>query len=180
MGSFPGILDSIITECIQEMTGSTAGMESYKIAIVAMGSQSEVEASVASVIGFSGEMIKGSLAISSEKSLLDKSHPNHAMGMPVADADLSDWSGEIANQILGRIKNKVSKVGATFSMATPTNMVGKRMQITTPKDGGSLQITVDGPFGQMTIFFLATLDPALVLDGSKAAETAKEGEAILF
>ena len=180
MGSFPAILDTIITESVQEMTGSTVGMESYKVAAVAAGSQSEVNAAVASVIGFSGEKIKGSLAVSSEKTLLDKSHPNHAIGMPVAEADLSDWSGEIANLILGRIKNKISNVGTTFSMATPTNVVGKRMQISTPKDGGSLQVTVDGPFGQMTVFFLATLDPTLVLDGSKATDTAKEGEAILF
>ncbi|MEZ4742283.1 MAG: chemotaxis protein CheX [Bdellovibrionota bacterium] len=79
------------------------------------------------VIGFAGEAIKGSIAVAMGLPLLEASNPSKAMGMDVAEEDLADWLGEIANQIIGRVKNLILKYGVDFMITTPSVFHGKNI-----------------------------------------------------
>lgn len=136
-------LTGLVKSAADEFFTTTEPIADYRYA-AAGSTDASVAVTYASVIGYSGDTIKGSLVVTCEKELLDKSHPNHAMGMPVGDPEIIDWIGEIANQMLGRIKNKLSSAGVKFAMGTPTTVTGKSMQITPPKDGFTLSLVYKG------------------------------------
>lgn len=140
------------------------------------------EESYASVIGYSGMEMSGSLAIQCERKMLDLSHPNHSMGMPVEVSDLTDWAGEIANQVLGRIKNKLASAGVKLAMGTPTTVKGNNIEITPHKDGFYIPLTFVGKAENLSVFFHAVTDQNLKLNIKDQVKTAtvQEGDGFLF
>lgn len=89
------------------------------------------------IIGLAGDQITGSLALSCTQDLLDKTHPNHGLGMPVGAEDLVDWLGEITNQLLGRLKNCTLDYGVSFSLSAPSVVKGITLEV---QDQGKRQI----------------------------------------
>jgi CheY-specific phosphatase CheX len=90
-----------------------------------------------SLIGFGGQHLRGMLAVQCAPEFLQSSHPSVAMGMPVSDADIEDWLGEIANQVLGRFKNLLLAYDVKLELSTPSVVSGKSLHVTT-KQGTSL------------------------------------------
>lgn len=179
---FPEQLKKMTEESVLELVASTDGLMDYKMhSEQAHNDKDQSPVEYASVLGFSGDLMKGSLVISCKKALLEKSHPNLAMEMPVGEPEVLDWVGEIANQLLGRLKNKIAATGVKFSMSTPTTMCGKSMQVSIPKDGYALQQLYQGPHGDFVVHLLTVVDPSVnfELAGNKG-QVAAEGGAILF
>lgn len=177
---FPAALKKMTEDSIAEFAASTDGMTDYKLSKqLPVSGADQVE--YASVLGYSGDLMKGSLVISCHKKLLEKSHPNIAMEMPVGEPEILDWIGEIANQMLGRIKNKVASAGVKFSMSTPTTVCGRSMQVTIPKDGCAMKQLYQGPHGDLVIHLLAVIDSSVSFDSAQNSnQVAAEGGAILF
>ena len=174
-------LKTLVREAIDELLRSTDGLTAYKFASAQDSPEATLPTAVISVLGFSGEQMKGSLVISCERKLLEKSHPNNAMGMPIGDEDITDWIGELANQMLGRLKNKITIYGCSFSMSTPTTMSSNGLKLTKPKNGSSLEIRYTGDLGELVIHFLAVIDPIFNFDTTqKKMDAKKEGDSILF
>jgi CheY-specific phosphatase CheX len=74
-------------------------------------------------IGFTNRKVRGALVLISTTDLVTASLPPEARGAP-SDEQISDWMGELANQLLGRIKNKLLDFGIALEMSTPTVMWG--------------------------------------------------------
>ena len=179
---FPPHLKKLLEESALELAASTDGLSDYQL-VSGQASEETGQAQVeyASVLGFSGDLIKGSLVLACNKTLLEKSHPNIAMEMPVGEPEVLDWVGEIANQLLGRLKNKIAAAGIKFSMSTPTNMCGKSMQVTTPKDGHALGLCYKGSHGDLVIHLSTVIDASVNFDAVvNNSQVASEGGAILF
>lgn len=70
-----------------------------------------------STIGFSSEALGGSLLLAVTNDLL-------LATSPAPDANLADWSGELANQLLGRLKNQLLKYGVVVNLALPVVLSG--------------------------------------------------------
>lgn len=180
--AFPASLKKMIEESVLELAASTDGLTDYKLS----GDQSNgvddtIQIGYASVLGYSGELMKGSLVISCQKTLLEKTHPNIAMEMPVGEAEVLDWVGELANQMLGRLKNKIANIGVKFSMSTPTTVCGRSMQVTIPKDGVALKQIYKGPHGDLTVHLLTVIDSSVNFDEANTnTQVAAEGGSILF
>jgi hypothetical protein len=49
------------------------------------------------------------------------------IGVEATDAQIADWTGELSNQLLGRIKNKLLSHGAVLEMSTPTVFFGREL-----------------------------------------------------
>ncbi len=167
------------TEFSADTPGFNAGGDRLQIG-VGTGEPAIEGYQFAAVLGFSGEAVKGSLIVSSEKTLLQTSHPNLAMGMPVDEPDLSDWIGEMANQILGRFKNKCSAAGVVFSMSTPTALTGSQLSVNTSKDGLLFHVRSTLPQGKLLLLLSMTCFGTFKLLDSMSAATAAEGGSILF
>lgn len=175
-------LEKIAQESVAEFFASITCLVPYKANAKIQEAATALPVSFASVIGYTGESMKGSMVLVCERELLDKSHPNHGMGMPVGEPEILDWVGEAANQILGRIKNKLSAGGVKFAMGTPTTVTGKSMQITAPKGGHVVSMGFVGPYGPLSIYLLTVLDAGLVISAAALAAptAAAEGASILF
>ncbi len=74
-------------------------------------------------IGFTGSSLRGALVLISSKRLINKVLPVEARRGDEA-AKVADWMGELTNQTLGRIKNKLLAHGVTLEMSTPTVLFG--------------------------------------------------------
>lgn len=154
----------IISSSINEMLASIDALADFEQNAVRKSPAAPQATDIASVLGFTGELLKGSIVLTCDRALLDVSHPNHAMGMPVREVDICDWGGEFVNQLLGRIKSRFVASKIKFGLSTPTTMVGKNMQIRAPRNGHALEFRYGGAAGELVLHFLVVVDPALIIN----------------
>ncbi|MES2744648.1 MAG: chemotaxis protein CheX [Bdellovibrionota bacterium] len=167
---------------IEEFLSTSDGFKEYSSTSQNIAPSDGV-ASYAAIVGYTGELIKGSLVLLCDKRLLEVSHPNLAMGMPVEDQDLNDWIGEVANQLLGRMKNKFSASGLKCTMGTPTILVAQALNVADPKEGFRECLNYVGPHQNVSVYFIAIVDPTVTVESlSPKAESASavEGDSFLF
>jgi CheY-specific phosphatase CheX len=72
-----------------------------------------------SVIGFAGKGVSGSLVLGATHEPLERSKPSRSSER--------DWIAELANQLLGRIKNKVLRAGIEFYAMPPAVVSGSHL-----------------------------------------------------
>jgi hypothetical protein len=72
-----------------------------------------------SVVGFAGRELSGSLVLGSTTEPLLQSNPSHAPHR--------DWIGELANQLLGRVKNKIARQGIEIYAVPPAVVSGDHL-----------------------------------------------------
>jgi CheY-specific phosphatase CheX len=78
---------------------------------------------IAASIGFAGEELRGALVLTSSRRLVQYVLPQEVRDRD-ADEQLADWMGELSNQLLGRVKNRLLRYGVSLAMGTPTVMFG--------------------------------------------------------
>lgn len=83
---------------------------------------------VAAVIGFGGEHLGGTMVIQAPRSLIAGCLPSPLLRAR-GDAAVADWIGELANQLLGRLKSRLVRCGASFMMTPPTHLMGNELEI---------------------------------------------------
>lgn len=123
-------------------------------------------------IGFAHSNLRGALAITSSQALLDET----AQG-----ACPKDWIGELANQLLGRLKNKLLSYDVVLQMSTPIAMSGYALSIA--GDPASVEdIYFSTPYGPLHLHLDLELSVGFVLErvSSVADEMMDEGELLFF
>ena len=80
------------------------------------------EASYISILGASGEKIRISSTVNIGVSLLANLHPSGAKNVP--QRDLEDWCQELNNQLVGRVKNKLLRLGCEVITGLPSLISG--------------------------------------------------------
>ena len=80
-------------------------------------------------IGFTGDRLKGALVLSLGRRSLVASMPE---GSRESDEILADWAGELANQLLGRLKNGLWASGLEIALGTPVTFVGVNLEHFSP------------------------------------------------
>src|SRR5512142_1010027 len=78
---------------------------------------------ITAIIGIAGETVAGSVALCSSAECLAGLAKLGNTNMP------EDWLGELANQLVGRFKRRISPHGTNFSLGTPTVVVGERLRL---------------------------------------------------
>ena len=99
--------------------------DSYGVKLDLDGSPAETilrSVKLISTIGFSSEALGGSLLLAVTDDLLQKT-------LPAPDASLADWCGELANQLLGRLKNQLLKYGVVVNLALPVVVSGGEFKL---------------------------------------------------
>ncbi len=83
---------------------------------------------VVASIGLGGPDFRGALVVLGRPSFFSETYP---LPRPrgVGNGELADWAGEIGNQLIGRIKNRVGSLGLDFSISTPTVVRGDRLAL---------------------------------------------------
>jgi hypothetical protein len=76
------------------------------------------EDDIVAIVTFSGQAAGGTLVLASSPSVLRRSLP-YEPDASVPVEVLLDWCGELANQVLGRVKDRLVRHGATIYVGTP-------------------------------------------------------------
>ncbi len=126
------------------------------------------------VMGFGGKQMRGALVLATTREPLEQTNPD-------AVTSQRDWICELANQLMGRLKNRLLGLGVEIHLATPAGLSGDNLS---PAPG---KLRAPQVFAAGTGFVCVWIDCELI-DGFKlpsrppaAAEVAvAEGETIFF
>lgn len=153
--------------------------DAYDVNLVAQSSDyaSSEEVRYCAIIGFTGSHVRGTL-------LLAMSDPVIEGSKAVAQTNSRDWISELANQLLGNIKNRLIPYGATIYLTTPLVLRGEHLR-PVPRHGELEPIkfsVADGKPGNVNIWFESEIVDGFVLNETPEndPDQAKDGDALLF
>lgn len=90
--------------------------------------RADVENPLTATIGFTSPNLRGLLVLTLDHGLAARSLPPSLRNSDPDDAIVADWTGELSNQLLGRLKNKFHASGINISLSTPIVFMGKEMR----------------------------------------------------
>jgi CheY-specific phosphatase CheX len=129
------------------------------------------------VIGFNGGSMRGAIGVG-----LDHALALRLLGSPDVDRRLvEDCTGEAANQLLGRVKNKLLTYGVVLGIALPILLRGVELRIEKREaDVWAYRFAASG--GGLTVWFDGHIEADFVLEQSHDEErlACSEGEITLF
>jgi hypothetical protein len=136
------------------------------------GYRKSPELTLVSVIGFAGRGVSGSLVLGATSEPLERSKPSRASAR--------DWIAELANQLLGRIKNKVLRRGIEFYAMPPAVVSGNHLApVTSQPDFRPWVFATPG--GVVCLWIEVSAAPEVQPDaGLIAADIPAEGDVLLF
>jgi CheY-specific phosphatase CheX len=132
-----------------------------------------------SIVGFRGKGVRGGLAFVAPLSLLEKLLPV-PRDEARSDIQLRDWSAEIANQLVGRIKNKLSSKTLDFDVGTPVCFTGKSIRLVFLPDADGTSLLLDAQGTLVRVHLDCTLSPELAEGVIEPLRIIPEGDVILF
>jgi hypothetical protein len=78
------------------------------------------ELAVCGVMGFGGKSMRGALVLATTREPLEHTNPN-------GFGSQRDWVCELANQLMGRVKNRLVALGVEIHLATPAGLSGENL-----------------------------------------------------
>jgi hypothetical protein len=126
-------------------------------------------------IGFSSPVLSGSLLMALPNSLVERT-------LPTPDANLEDWSGELANQLVGRLKNQLLHYEVVINLALPVVIAGGDFRLPAKARRLTRHFSFVSEAGRMCIRTEMELSPSaeLVRQGGESQASIDEGELLLF
>jgi hypothetical protein len=127
-------------------------------------------------VDFRGRALRGTVAFWAAKEVILRT-AQAAPGLEIDAADLPDWTCELANQLLGRVKNKLRAYDVSLSINVPRIIAGK--EVTDLDDGLRYRFSCD--FGTLSACLDVLTAPGFVLEKREQDESlAQEGDFTLF
>lgn len=142
-------------------------------------------AAIAGLIGFTGESIRGTLMIASSFGLFARSRPNEVQTSQLSEfvardwLFLRDWAAEVANQLLGRIKNQLFAYGIPLRVSTPTALSGNALAVASPSSKRTQPRMFVCGQDEIWVWWDVLLEPDFQLL-PQDEQAAAEGDVILF
>ena len=141
--------------------------------------------SVAGFIGFSSPAVRGAVLLASTFDVIARARPPAARKKALSAHSSSDWilardwAGELVNQVLGRIKNRMRSVGFTFDVSAPAALSGQALSFAKPKSERTRPVLFKA-HPDSVWFWLDALWSSEVEPTPGPAGQRKEGDVILF
>jgi CheY-specific phosphatase CheX len=160
-------LDEIARTCTKEL------LEAYGVAAGPVQNAGGLEASLgfAGVIGFTGPALRGTLLIATTNRTLERSNP-------APTSPPREWMAELANQLLGRIKNQLLTCEIEIHLTTPLVLRGQHLSIEALRKVSPIEMVTDeGP-----ILVVLETEPAgtLELVRRRDIQVGAEGDSLLW
>ena len=165
-------IDDLVAECCAEL------FHDYGLDVEARKRDdfpAPEELALCGVMGFAGKQVRGALVLAATKEPLERTNPGNQQSQ-------RDWICELANQLLGRVKNRLLLRDVEILLATPTALRGDNLcpitarirapQVFAASGGGFVCVWIDF---ELAMGFEI---PAAPLPGIQAA--VSEGETVLF
>jgi CheY-specific phosphatase CheX len=154
------------------------GIECVSEDVLASRESAAPPSELASIVGFKGTNLRGGLAFVAPAELVARMLP-----VPHVEArreeQLRDWSGEMANQLAGRFKNKLSERARDFDVSAAVSFRGISVRFSALRDasGVSLRFTI----GSVTVrVYLDCVGFDELAIGESRFQVVPEGEVVIF
>jgi len=133
-------------------------------------------------IGFGGRMLRGSLTLVAPFSLLKTTYPFPLKAEPEAGLDVLDWSGELANQLIGRISNRLANRGIELLASTPKVLLAEHLRVSSLPRNCVCELRFRAGDASVGLWFdgLAADDANLFGSAEIPTSSAKEGDVLVF
>ncbi len=134
-------------------------------------------------MGFTGDVLRGTIAIVAPVELMRAAYPLALTDSANWQLEVYDWTGEIANRLLGRIKLGLTARGAEIEASTPRVMQGEHLHVTRSTKGTVCSACFRVGNATLRVWFdaIAAEDRALFTRrASSALPPPSEGEPLLF
>lgn len=134
------------------------------------------------VMGFSGGLMRGSLALVAPVELMKRAYPLPLAKTGPWELDVFDWSGEVANRLLGRIKNALALRGVEVEPSTPRVLHAERLHAVGSMRRMICSIAFMSNDSWIEVWFdaIAAQDRTLLTPLDPNHETPSEGDVLLF
>jgi CheY-specific phosphatase CheX len=132
-------------------------------------------------IGFTSSGLRGALVLISTRQLIKRVLPEEVR-RNATDEHIADWMGELANQLLGRIKNKLLPLGVALEMSTPTVIFGLDLASKDTRSSQRRSFAFRHGNDALSVFLDAVAAQGFAFSGSEtgAGVGIAEGELALF
>jgi CheY-specific phosphatase CheX len=110
------------TRAIQALAGAACAelMQAYGVELrPSLGWTESDEVVFSGVMGFVGEQVRGTCLLAAPQATVEAAAPQ--------GASARDWAGELANQLVGRLKAKLMARGASIALSTPVVLRGVKL-----------------------------------------------------
>ena len=138
----------------------------------------------AGIVDFAGPSMTGRLVLASSFDFFAESRPAVArQGLLRADSSadwilVRDWSMELANQLLGRIKNQLCTVGVSVDARPPKAVSGHSLLVTLRERRGPCQLF--GSSDHEVLVWFEVSHVAAEAPASAPLEPVSEGQVVFF
>jgi hypothetical protein len=110
-------IDDLVFECCQDLFSAYA----LDLHARARDDFPSAEAlAVCGVMGFGGKQMRGALVMAATREPLERTNPGGLTSQ-------RDWVCELANQLMGRIKNRLLELDVEILLATPAGLSGDNL-----------------------------------------------------
>jgi hypothetical protein len=132
---------------------------------------------LAAFVGFGSDDVRGSFALLGHPRLFARLHPIPVGGK---SRDLADWARELANQAVGRFKNRVLAYGLAITISSPQSILAEQVRVT--KTQKQLRSPLVMGIDDMSFETWLELDvrPGFTLADSPTETALSEGSVVLF
>jgi len=139
-----------------------------------------MRSSYVSLLGAIGEGIALSSMIKISRQLLTVLHPFGTSG--ASDADFADYCRELNNQLVGRLKNKLLRYGASLTLGLPVLLTGTDVAAVRAPDATLHENSINTARGRIFLILETIVDPDLELEEIELTEDEAmlEGAVALF
>ena len=145
------------------------------------GAAAHTDRTLVASVGLSGQDVKGALVVMGCPEFFQSIYPSELSPSAVED-DLADWAGEVANQMVGRLKNRFCQRGLDFSISTPTVNRGVRLHVCRGDQQSVIHrsLSVEAMLVDVYLQIARKDDRPLFTEESTTGAASSEGETLLF
>jgi hypothetical protein len=125
--------------------------------------------------------MRGALALVLPFGLVRALYP--IPGKEPTEAEVADWAGEFANQLLGRLRNRLLPRGVEIHVSMPKTMAAEDLRLSGTATAQACNLRFQaGDSYEVDVWFDALIGPGVDLASvlPDAPEAVKEGELLFF
>jgi len=139
-----------------------------------------IDEPIAATIGFTSTNMHGVLVLTASRELAAGTLPKNLQSGAPGDEIVADWTGELSNQMLGRLKNRFHAAGIDITLSTPIVFVGKEMRHYSKES--PIQRSLYFAEGRIMVEFHADYEKDLEISSEASAASAAppEGDILFF
>lgn len=166
------VMRELLTSCALELFAD------YDVAL-APATPPMSPSELVAVIGFTSDEMRGTLAISAQVDFFARTN---VISVDPTEEQIRDWAGELGNQLMGRLKNRLLAYNLVLAMGTPMVIIGVSMDLGQRRTGIVNRLAWTSSPGEIEVWLEASHEAGLWLERSAAADESiqSEGDLLFF